>query len=671
MPGNLEDSSVEESGRSLAPVCGPEIGFQWVGAREGDVVNRRLPIVFIYRRGDEAELGRVVREDGSDELIIFEVNKWLDLEQCPAGTRFTTYESYLSEEELVEIDRRALRLTQQWYRQAQDVTTFDGLSMGSLYEADLMGFFSRMLKDIEAVRKVITRERPARIVVVEDRNREIVLARVVEVLGRHMGVDVNVVKGPTGAVQAEPWAESSTRKALEVAGKCVGWLWKAYWRFRRALRARGSPGEAVLLWPYFRFQSHLDHLRRFPVRIVIPGSFNFRKDCYWARNVRHVVLEDYLPAGERRDLRDDLYIHYQKIWGQLRQDQGFRSEFAFDGIPFWDLVESKLATMFARDFVEGAELCRTMRKLLEAEAVRAVVVYGDEMGPMKAAVMTANSLGLATVTIDHGIGSSIPYWLGANSQHVVTWGRAGMEGWLRFGVDRAKIITIGEPSFDNLTERALRTSRRRVLCKLGFDPAKKTVLFASQPYGTFCAIFSQLDPERDIMAMFKAAGELPEYQFVLKFHYSYDGEFQTELARRLGQRNVRLLPHKEMSRLGIDIHGLIIACDVCITSSSTVGVEALLLDRPLIVLNVTGKRDLASYASRGPAVGVYSAEHLAPAIRAILEGGKGDPLAEARRREYLAEEVVNFTRGDAGAKVAELIWGAVQSVRNGADLPGG
>jgi CDP-glycerol glycerophosphotransferase (TagB/SpsB family) len=90
------------------------------------------------------------------------------------------------------------------------------------------------------------------------------------------------------------------------------------------------------------------------------------------------------------------------------------------------------------------------------------------------------------------------------------------------------------------------------------------------------------------------------------------------------------------------------------TVHSTVALEAMLLNKPVITINLTGTPDYMPYAESGAALGVYREEDLVPAIRKALR----DPQVieeMAQSREKFISEYAYKPDGQAAKRIAELI----------------
>jgi UDP-N-acetylglucosamine 2-epimerase len=122
-------------------------------------------------------------------------------------------------------------------------------------------------------------------------------------------------------------------------------------------------------------------------------------------------------------------------------------------------------------------------------------------------------------------------------------------------------------------------------------------------------------------------------------------------------------------------HDNIAAADVVITDFSTIGAEAVLIGRPLLVVNTTGKPFPANnYAHLGVAAQANSLDEIGPTLQRLVDEGAFWPNAQGSLEAFT--NAYNWGGGgQAGARLLaileELACGAQARVQRivAADLP--
>jgi len=110
-----------------------------------------------------------------------------------------------------------------------------------------------------------------------------------------------------------------------------------------------------------------------------------------------------------------------------------------------------------------------------------------------------------------------------------------------------------------------------------------------------------------------------------------------------------------------DTYEQLYVCDVLLTKTSTVAVEAVALNTPVIVLNLSGDPDVVDYVKEGVALGVYKEEDLHPVIEKLLED---DTELARNRRTYIGKNLYKID-GKASDRVVNLIEKIIKEPRRG------
>jgi CDP-glycerol glycerophosphotransferase (TagB/SpsB family) len=210
----------------------------------------------------------------------------------------------------------------------------------------------------------------------------------------------------------------------------------------------------------------------------------------------------------------------------------------------------------------------------------------------------------------------------------------------KFLKDTKEIVITGQPRFDSLARADKFFNRNGICRKFGLISDKKILLWATD------SGLSVEESKENISTVYDAAKAVENAQLVIKLHPAEDQEAP------LYKQNHHYAPVIIGGKQAIS--ELLYVCDVMITKASTTALEAAILNRPIIVLNLSGEPDPMPYVEKSVALGVYKKEDLVPTIRKILYDEK---IREklAKQREKFVYEYAYIQDGKASERVANLI----------------
>jgi len=268
------------------------------------------------------------------------------------------------------------------------------------------------------------------------------------------------------------------------------------------------------------------------------------------------------------------------------------------------LIKKKLDEVIHQDFPLIAASIFKIKKFLTAQKVDTIITLQDREGINRILTACGNSLGLDTIEIQHGTLANLPYLVSPISEKICVWGKASKEFYLKRKIDEKRIYIVGEPNLERLTRAGKAASSRTA-------NLKPTVLFASQPF----IDITSLDSPPNTLDLFKClcetARNLPEIEFLIKFHPNENSKIKREILKGYRSGNVSVAERGLTNELLSSSHALI-------TFSSSIVLEASLMEVPVIIVNLTGKRDFVPIADMGGAIGVYQKKDLIPAIKSVL-----------------------------------------------------
>jgi hypothetical protein len=210
----------------------------------------------------------------------------------------------------------------------------------------------------------------------------------------------------------------------------------------------------------------------------------------------------------------------------------------------------------------------------------------------------------------------------------------------QFFNDAKEIVIVGQPRYDFLRAAHDIYDRTKILENLGMDPGKLTLLWITQSHA-----MSEKERRETIVAVSAAVCGLGDVQLIVKPHPDEDQDFYSaELAPLLGKSC-------QIADKYSDTYSLLYASNLVITKDSTVGFEAVALDKPLIVLNLSGEPESVEYVKEGIAVGVYKEDDLLPALNRLL----ADDTELQKHREKFISDYLYRIDGRATERIANIV----------------
>ena len=230
--------------------------------------------------------------------------------------------------------------------------------------------------------------------------------------------------------------------------------------------------------------------------------------------------------------------------------------------------------------------------------------------------------------------------------HLALMGPWARDLLVNHGMDQQRLTITGQPRFDALlaSSPTSNDARRR----LGLPTGKRVVLFASQPWVMYerWTVRQWHDLLKLIVAPVRATADL---HLAIKLHPRDDAH---DYRRAIATRGWRSLPITLLEN--VEVADALHAADAVIVYSSTVAIEAMVLGKPVIVLDLPGNPHPFGLLAPNAAFPAGTAESLPTAIDLSTD--------DAASRQSLALAAATVAHGYAGAcdglaayRVADLI----------------
>ncbi len=574
---------------------------------------------------DSPALVKVLRGSRAGKnAVILALDFWAAKKLREASLVYQTPRDYLDAGRGPDLDGRAAKFAQTWYEAIGDRLEYDGISLGQVAEYDFIFLFIDALRSVEIARKVFREHDPDRIFITpqfpripSDSPNGICyesLPRVVERLARERNVSVTWSGVPPSPPSRRRIVFHELRRRVHAV--------RGHLRFRAA-RGRDSVF-------FMGIPSHT------AIGSAIPEA-----------DIRSIGLPPQ-RAGRKEAKRHAPKL--RRAWEELKDDTDFHEVLTYNRVPLVDVLLHRFRAFFTVgapeliSYIEGAKwLIRVGRPRL--------VVLPEDLSPIRRATAQAfRRQGVPILVIQHGAVS-----VDMGGFHVMpregdfqaVWGDIPREWHIERGKTADSQIVTGNPGFDRIAtgHTAGDDDLRR---KLRLKPDVGLILVATEWFAGTSSAATIDDEERYIRYTLRALGQLPGYQGVVKLHPNFQDVYE---------RLVQAIAEEEEVEVAIargnlwDLLGLV---DLVVVSNSTVGLEAMILGKPVVVVDTYAGGEVVPYVASGAALGASRPEEIISAVtRALSEEGVSKAM-EMSRKEFI-REYAYLQDGRAADRVGQLI----------------
>ena len=247
-----------------------------------------------------------------------------------------------------------------------------------------------------------------------------------------------------------------------------------------------------------------------------------------------------------------------------------------------------------------------------------LLIVGDDRGPssVRIDILYCKEKGIPHFEIQHGMYTSQSLMTTPISDKIFIWGEAAKDSLIEAGATNEQIKVTGSPKYDSLILRSDNYNRSLV------KTDDKIILFTTQPLpgNTNLQIINEIG-----LFLNKNKG----ISLIVKPHPAEIKDYYKGFVEQFSGDIISIADSDE------DTTDLILRADIIIILSSTVGIEAAILDKPLICVNLSKEKSL--YVESGVALEVNDLKELEPQINNILYNHKIQKDLKECREKFIYE----------------------------------
>ncbi len=548
-----------------------------------------------------------------------------------SGKALPITEANISEEGMYSAFERSIELANQWhlYGDLPQLLQISGVNIGEALQAEMIDRFSPLLKQIELAHSLLEKKKPGIVYLESDLFPS---GRAFEAAAKARGIKYSFI-------QPNPYRNLKKRLISVLR----------YKRFKKALLTSNlysinkDPDNAS-----YRILVDTPYINWFTTVLPVIWELLSRNvcKCYLLgkepdvtgkfENVQRIDI-NYGRKAESKQIAKIIRTYYHS---KLKKDTEFQKIFTYRGIKLWDTIKGDIDYLFDKKFIDVISNLLPFSKVIDAIKPDILVLgAGDKATAVASHVLLAKRLSIPVLEIRHGLIPSKAPPNPPQSDRIAIGGEYWKKIYIKAGTRDEQVVVTGWPKYDvyhTLKDNLLEEKRDTL-----------NILFATQPI--------DIKLNLDIIELIGSFVEdFAHIHLIVKPHPGENTKAYYQVAKRYKQ--VILHDSRE------DIARLIACSDALITMFSTVGMEAELLDKPIICLNFANEETKPVYVSSGVAIEVKNLDELIPAIKdALYNEEVRARLAEARKK--FVYQHAYLQDGQASKRVADLIIQMIEESR--------
>lgn len=396
---------------------------------------------------------------------------------------------------------------------------------------------------------------------------------------------------------------------------------------------------------------------------ICPLSFHLDKS--------YPIFIDKLLHWEVRQIPFDMYYsfacykkqnaascHFKKVWEMIENDPAFEQLLKKCVNNNSVYLRQFLKKQFTETFPKSVAQIRIAMNLIKKERPALILLVNEYGDYERALTVAAKRCDIPTFAIQHGVvDPTAPAYiherLERNSNLIglecpkptktAVYGVFEKEMLITHSnYSDDEVVVTGAHRYDSYVKLNSIYSKKDFCEKFGLETKNKIILWTTQ-----CHVLSNDENDKNFNAVFLVISQLNDTVLIVKQHPGEPKKYRDliDKIKQSYQIPIIILPgHYDMTEL-------LYVCDLLITKHSMTGLEAIALNKPVIVLNLGKFPEVGDYVKEGVASAIYNKEDLKPTIEQLLVD---DSDLAKNRINYVRKHLYTID-GKAGERIVNII----------------
>jgi hypothetical protein len=213
------------------------------------------------------------------------------------------------------------------------------------------------------------------------------------------------------------------------------------------------------------------------------------------------------------------------------------------------------------------------------------------------------------------------------------------------GIDSDRIVVTGSPKFDAVLKSRSGRSKEKVCQRFGIPLDKKIILLFTE-YFVESGLWSPEERIEFILTIANAVAKLPDTQLIIKLHPPYEKEEDY-------QEIVKGLKPEPIICKYTDLPELINSCSLAAAVSSTALLEAMFVEKPVLVINFNDSSGVDFYKNSGALIANTLNEILPMMQKALYDPEAIDDISK-NMSKFIYQQAY-LQDGQSSKRIVDLI----------------
>ncbi|MFC1589926.1 CDP-glycerol glycerophosphotransferase family protein [Candidatus Omnitrophota bacterium] len=513
------------------------------------------------------------------------------------------------------------------------------------------------LKYAIIIKEIIDAERPKKVIIVSPR---LWFSKILESLARQHNIRIVYASGPNIYEGSRKIAKAIVRPLLRGAVLRSKIINAELLRLSKKDKQGSAPRKKILFLrsTINRLKSILPVMRIMvrsgenKVILMSSGASGVGKNEI-EESLQSVSADDHLSFRMIREIRK-VDTKCRISWKRIKDNGSVLENITYQGISIWEFLEPVVEHLFFNAFNPISKYVVLAQSIVKKEKPD-VFVYADEGNIFsKYLTLFARNNKIPVVRVQYAL-LDITDFAKLECDAFAVSNVISKELVLQYNpASEERVVITGQPRYDVITTR--NADRSEFCKKQGLDPDKKILLFASTYYSNI-SFYDNVDPwsfQRyyyKLCDIYSALDKLSGVELIVKPHPSPKDPI--EMHRAVLKEIKATSRFKFFSPSG-SIVDLLRNCDLCVTFGSTTAIEAIALEKPMVIIDIKNTLNYYSQLKEEIAVRVFDGDDIYSAVKDTLDNEELQKKMKDNQMR-IKERFIYKSDGKAAERIAELI----------------